>query len=186
MDSTALIGEVITLFLMAFALGMDAFSIGIGMGLIKLRYRQIAKIGITIGIFHMLMPLGGMILGKMLSDHFGSIAAIIGGLLLLILGVQMILASLRESHEPLVTPVGIGLLIFAISVSLDSFSVGLSLGIFGTRTVLTILMFGLMSMVLTWLGLLVGRKVQVWLGSYSEALGGCILLAFGLKILLPI
>jgi putative Mn2+ efflux pump MntP len=42
-----------------------------------------------------------------------------------------------------------------------------------------------MSMLLTWLGLMMGRKVQKWIGSYSEALGGCILLAFGMKILLP-
>jgi manganese efflux pump family protein len=186
MDSTALIGEILTLFFMAFALGMDAFSIGLGMGMVKLRYKQIFKVGITIGIFHMMMPLCGMFLGRMLSDHFGNIAAFIGGLLLLVLGIQMIIASFREDKDMLVTPMGIGLIIFAISVSLDSFSVGLSLGIFGTRTFLTIMMFGLMSMILTWVGLIVGKKVQGWLGSYSEALGGCILLAFGLKILLPI
>jgi manganese efflux pump family protein len=40
-------------------------------------------------------------------------------------------------------------------------------------------------MLLTWLGLLLGRRVQGWLGSYSEALGGSILLAFGIKLLLP-
>lgn len=47
----------------------------------------------------------------------------------------------------------------------------------------TILLFGLFSMVLTWVGLFVGRHFQQWLGSYSEALGGSILLAFGLKLL---
>ena len=62
-------------------------------------------------------------------------------------------------------------------MSLDSFSVGLSLGIFGARTFLTIIVFGVVSMLLTWLGLLLGRRVQGWLGSYSEALGGSILLA---------
>lgn len=70
-------------------------------------------------------------------------------------------------------------------MSLDSFSVGLSLGIFGARTFLTIIVFGVVSMLLTWLGLLLGRRVQGWLGSYSEALGGSILLAFGIKLLLP-
>jgi manganese efflux pump family protein len=41
-------------------------------------------------------------------------------------------------------------------------------------------------MVLTWTGLLVGRRMQGWLGTYSEALGGSILLAFGIKLLLPL
>jgi manganese efflux pump family protein len=186
MDAAALIGEIITLFLMAFALGMDAFSIGIGMGMLPLRFKQIYKIGITIGLFHMIMPLMGMVLGKMLSEHFGSIAQMIGGILLVILGVQMVYASFKNEEEPLVTPIGFGLIIFALSVSLDSFSVGLSLGIFGTRTLLTIFMFGFMSMLLTWVGLLVGRRFYTWLGSYSEALGGCILLAFGLKIIFPL
>ncbi|MFE4764851.1 manganese efflux pump, partial [Bacillus mycoides] len=44
----------------------------------------------------------------------------------------------------------------------------------------------LFSMMLTWLGLLVGKQVQSWLGTYSEALGGIILIVFGLKLLLPI
>jgi putative Mn2+ efflux pump MntP len=48
---------------------------------------------------------------------------------------------------------------------------------------MVIICFGIMATVQTWAGLLLGRKVQSWLGSYSEALGGGILLAFGLKLL---
>src|SRR4051794_27844567 len=107
---------------MAFALGMDAFSVGLGMGMYKLRLRQIFKIGITIGLFHVLMPIAGMVAGEFLSEKFGAFASLIGGLLLIILGVQMIWSSLRKSEEKVMTPVGFGLIIFAISVSLDSFS----------------------------------------------------------------
>ena len=52
-----LAGELLTLSIMAFALGMDAFSVGLGMGMIQLRFRQILYIGLVIGIFHMFMPL---------------------------------------------------------------------------------------------------------------------------------
>jgi putative Mn2+ efflux pump MntP len=83
------------------------------------------------------------------------------------------------------TPVGFGLLIFATSVSLDSFSLGLTLGIYGAKTILVIICFGVVATLLTWLGLLLGRKAQGWIGSYSEALGGSILLAFGIKLLYP-
>ena len=41
MNVSQLISEMITLVIMAFALGMDAFSVGLGMGLIRLRFRQI-------------------------------------------------------------------------------------------------------------------------------------------------
>ena len=39
--SDLFIGELITLSIMAFALGMDAFSVGLGMGMVKLRKKQI-------------------------------------------------------------------------------------------------------------------------------------------------
>ncbi|MCV9885810.1 manganese efflux pump MntP [Metabacillus halosaccharovorans] len=185
MSIESMVGELLTLLIMALALGMDAFSVGLGMGLIRLRIRQIFYIGITIGVFHIWMPLVGMLIGRLLSDTFGTIATLLGGTLLILLGIQMVVASFKKDEDPFITPVGFGLIVFALSVSLDSFSVGLSLGIYGAKTFLTVAIFGLVSMVLTWLGLLVGKRVQNWLGSYSEALGGSILLAFGIKLLLP-
>ena len=181
----ALIGEILTLLLMALALGMDAFSVGLGMGMFKLRLRQIFKIGITIGVFHVWMPLVGILAGQFLSDKFGTIASFAGGLLLIILGVQMIWSSLRPGDDSLISPTGFGLIVFAFSVSLDSFSLGLTLGIYGAKTVLAIICFGIVATVLTWAGLLLGKKAQGWMGSYSEALGGSILLAFGIKLLYP-
>jgi manganese efflux pump family protein len=177
-------GDLITIVIMAFALSMDAFSVGLGMGMVSLRLKQIFKIGIYIGIFHMIMPLIGMFLGKQISEHFGNIAGMIGGCLLLILGIQMIISSLSSKDKPFVTPIGIGLLLFAISVSLDSFSIGLSLGIFGARVAATIILFGMISTALTWLGLLMARRFKQLFGSYGEALGGSILLGFALKLLL--
>jgi len=182
---SGMVGDVVTLVLMAFALGMDAFSVGLGMGMYRLRLRKILHIGITIGLFHVLMPLIGLIAGKFLSEKFGIFATFIGGLLLIVLGVQMVWSTLKKGEEKVITPVGFGLLLFALSVSLDSFSVGLTLGIYGAKTIMVILCFGIMATVQTWVGLLVGRKVQGWLGTYSEALGGAILLAFGLKLLAP-
>ncbi|HET7657810.1 MAG TPA: manganese efflux pump MntP family protein [Bacillales bacterium] len=184
MQAAAIIEELFTLFVMAFALGMDAFSVGLGMGMLELRLKRIFKIGIVIGLFHVFMPLIGMLIGDYLSDHFGRIAAMAGGILLLLLGAQMIYTSISNKEERLVAPIGFGLFLFAFSVSLDSFSVGLSLGIYGARMWATVLMFGSVSTVLTWGGLLMGRKVQRWLGTYSECLGGCILFFFGLQLLI--
>lgn len=56
--------QLIPLIIMAFALGMDAFSVSLGMGMIPLKLRQILYIGMTIGIFHIIMPFIGMVLGR--------------------------------------------------------------------------------------------------------------------------
>ncbi|MFC0525226.1 manganese efflux pump MntP family protein [Pontibacillus salicampi] len=184
MASVPYVGELITLSFMALALGMDAFSVGLGMGMIPLRLRRILLIGLVVGAFHIMMPFTGMVLGRFLSNQLGDVTTIAGGALLVILGIQMFRSSIQKERAPVFTPVGFGLLIFALSVSLDSFSVGLSLGMFGVRTVLTLILFGLMSTLLTWIGLLLGKKVQGILGAYSEMFGGSILCAFGMQLIL--
>jgi putative Mn2+ efflux pump MntP len=72
------------------------------------------------------------------------------------------------------------MLIISLSVSIDSFSVGVSLGMFVNSIVLTVLAFGLCGGFMSITGLLLGRRVSRGLGDYGEALGGAILLAFGL------
>lgn len=180
-----MISEGLALGMMAFALGMDAFSVCMGMGMLKLSLRQIAKMGAIIGFFHAIMPLMGMLIGKILSEYFGKIAGMAGGMLLVLLGSQMIIEFFKKDNEQMrfVQPAGIGFILFAISVSLDSFSVGLSLGIYGAKMLVTIVLFGLASMVLAWAGLLLAQKTQKFLGRYSEAFGGVILLVIGLKLL---
>ncbi len=118
--SDLFIGELITLSIMAFALGMDAFSVGLGMGMVKLRRKQIFYIGFIIGLFHVIMPLGGMAAGNMLSGLLGVLAVYIGGSLLFVLGVQMLMASFKQSEERFMSPTGPGLLLFAIGVSLTA------------------------------------------------------------------
>ncbi|TMW72525.1 manganese efflux pump [Alteribacter natronophilus] len=169
--------------MMAFALSMDAFSISIGLGMIGLRMRRIALIGTTVGLFHVLMPLLGIILGKLVSQYIGVFAYIIGAGLLLYIGLQMVRSSFSAETGPAFTPVGWGLILFAVTVSIDSFSAGLGLGMLGAKTLVTLVSFGLFSAVLTWAGLVLGKKAEGVLGSYSEMLGGCILIGFGIKIL---
>ncbi|MFD1708732.1 manganese efflux pump MntP family protein [Siminovitchia sediminis] len=176
--------ELITLVIMAFAVGMDAFSISLGMGVFKLRLRQIFLIGMTIGFFHMVMPLLGILTGNLLSVTFGIITSYIGGMLLIIMGILMGASCFRQENQSIVVPVGWGLLLFSLIVSLDSFSAGLSLGMFGVKVMAAMGVFGVVSAVLTWTGLLLGRKVQHWLGFYGELLGGSILVLFGIKLIL--
>ena len=155
-----MIGEIITLMLMAFALGMDAFSVGLGMGMYKLRLRQIFSIGITVGFFHVWMPLVGMFAGKFLSEKFGTFASLLGGILLILLGLQMIWGGLKKDEENTLAPVGFGLLLFALSVSLDSFSLGLTLGIYGAKTILVIAFFGVAAHHLNMVGIDARKEIS--------------------------
>jgi len=174
------ISEMISLLLLAGALGMDAFSVSLGLGMQKMRLKRIAIIGLIIGIFHVVMPYIGILLGQVISGRFGEWAELLGGLLLLGIGAQMFFSAFREQEETLFQPMGFGLVLFAFTVSIDSFSAGLSLGLSEAKTLFVIGSFGFMSMLLTWSGLLLGRKVRGFFGKYSELLGGSILAGFGL------
>lgn len=76
---SSIVNEIYTLSVVAFAVGMDAFSVSLGMGMIPIRLRQIFRIGLLVGTFHILMPLVGMITGKLLSEQLGALATYIGG-----------------------------------------------------------------------------------------------------------
>ncbi|MBB5174087.1 manganese efflux pump MntP family protein [Texcoconibacillus texcoconensis] len=175
--------EWFTLIIMGLALGLDAFSLSVGLGMMRIDYRQVFNVGVAVGLFHVIMPLIGLVLGQVLSQYIGVFAYIISGLVLLLIGIQMIASSFSNSDVQVLKPFGWGLMLFAFSVSIDSFSVGLSLGMLGAETVVTVASFGLISMFLTWFGLGFGRYVGHWFGSHSEMLGGGVLIAFGLKIL---
>jgi len=177
-------GQLATILIMAIALGMDAFSLGIGIGMRGIRILRVAQISIIIAFFHMIMPLMGMFAGHFVSTILGNVAVAAGGGLLVLLGSHMIYSSIRTSETPMFDVRNVwGLLVFALSVSVDSFSVGISLGLFATDIVLTVLLFGAFGGLMSVLGLIVGRNVRRWIGEYGEAFGGVILLAFGLKFL---
>lgn len=178
-------GQFVTIFILAIALGMDAFSLGIGLGLKGVRLSDILRISAVIAVFHIIMPLMGMFAGHYASTLLGSVAAVTGGGLLIILGGHMIYSSLRgEAASSFDHRSAWGLTIFSLMVSIDSFSVGISMGLFASDMVLTILLFGVVGGIMSVLGLLLGRKIGYWVGEYGEAFGGIILLAFGIKFLM--
>ncbi|NIK79429.1 putative Mn2+ efflux pump MntP [Paenibacillus castaneae] len=174
-------GQFLTLLIIALALGLDAFSLGLGIGLKGIRLLDILKLGFVIALFHVLMPLAGMLTGHYVGELLGDVATTAAGILLVLLGVHMIYSSLRGeavqsfNHRSLW-----GLLVLSLSVSIDSLSVGITLGMFAANIWTTILLFGFFGGLMSVLGLMLGRRVSGNLGEYGEACGGAILLVFGI------
>lgn len=177
------LNEVVSFVFMALALGMDAFSVSLGTGMQKLRLKRVLGIGLVFGVFHFVLPLLGIIVGQLISVRIGYLALLASGLLLVAIGVQMILTAFNHEFKQVIEPFGFGLLLLALSVSMDGFSIGISLGLTGVRTLIALIIFAVVSAFMTWTGLLLGRKVRGLLGVYSEILGGSILCTFGLFII---
>ncbi|GGA45916.1 putative manganese efflux pump MntP [Kroppenstedtia guangzhouensis] len=184
--SLPLWGQFFTLWMISVALGMDAFSLGIGVGMQGLRFRRILLISGMIGVFHILMPLVGFTVGRFLGSLVEEIAVMVGGGLLCLLGTNMLMNAFHvtgEEESPLHDSLW-GLLLLSFSVSLDSLSAGLSLGFFAADLLLAVLLFGTTGGVMACTGMLLGRRARSWIGDYGEAVGGLILISFGLRFLL--
>ncbi|GIM45725.1 putative manganese efflux pump MntP [Collibacillus ludicampi] len=181
-----LTGEMLTLMLIAIALGTDAFSLCLGLGMQGLTKKEIGRISVTIGGFHVLMPLVGMFVGIYLSRVVGEIAKILGALMLIGLGIHMVWQSVKQNQETvsLDRTAGIGLLLFSMSVSMDALSVGFSLGLFEAPVGLVVSLFGIVGACMAALGLSIGSRVSRLFGEYGEIVGGAILFTLGLKFLL--
>jgi manganese efflux pump family protein len=183
-SASAQAGQLLTILMMAVALGMDAFSLGIGIGLKGIRLLDMIRISFVIALFHVIMPLTGMFMGQYASALLGDVATLAGGVLLLLLGGHMIYSSFHSSHTLMLDYRSVwGGMLFATSVSIDSLSVGVSLGLFATDIILTVILFGLFGGIMSILGLLLGRNAGKWAGKYGEAIGGIILVAFGIRFL---
>lgn len=183
--ATDLMSQGMALILMALALGMDAFSVCMGMGMTKFSGYQMFRIGLLIGLFHVLMPLIGMALGHFISSRFGDITGMIGGILLLLIGSQMILSLVKNQQTSQISYTSdTSVILFSMSVSIDSFSVGLSMGLFGAKVLVAVSLFGFVSMVMSWIGFIIGKRTRRYFGRYGEVLGGLIMFLFGLKLLL--
>jgi manganese efflux pump family protein len=140
---------------------------------------------VSIGIFHILMPLIGIALGRILSSFMKEIAVMVGGGILCFLGIHMVLQSWRKKEEEERFHVHsiLRILLFSTSVSIDSLSAGLSLGFFAVDTSLAILLFGCAGTLLSATGLYLGRFMGEWVGNYGEVVGGLILILLGSKFL---
>ena len=180
------LGQFVTLSMIAVALGMDAFSLGLSIGIRGLVFRKIYVISLLIGLFHFLMPLLGISIGRWLGEVMGTVAAYTGGVLLCALGINMIWSGFRgETARVSWNESSLWkMVLLSLGVSVDSLSTGLSLGLFSANTTLAASMLGIGGGVMAGIGLTVGRFAGRWLGDYGELVGGTILLSFGIKFLL--
>jgi putative Mn2+ efflux pump MntP len=183
--STFAWGQLITLSIIAIALGMDAFSLGLGLGMRKPTRNRTILISSFIAVFHVFMPLIGIWIGQFLSFYFHHIAVIVGGALLCLLGLQMFWSSIqdREGSLPFSDRTIIGMILIAFSVSLDSLSAGLSMGFFATDPILTVVLCGAAGGLMSLVGLYFGRLMGSWIGKYGEVFGGIVLITLGIQFI---
>lgn len=177
---------------LAIALGTDAFSVAIVCGVQQFSNRNIFKISAVTALFHVLMPLIGIYGGNFIEGillylfniqgNLDHILALIGSGLLMLIGFYMIIERWLETEEDLCNfnLQGWGLIVLAFSVSIDSLSVGISLGMLGNINFIIALVIGVVAGIMMVLGLYFGSRISCFLGKKAQFLGGVALILLGL------
>jgi putative Mn2+ efflux pump MntP len=105
--------------------------------------------------------------------------------LLGLVGVRMIYTALKGKEDHLSDPSrGLTLVLLSVAVSIDALAVGLSLGVLGILVWYPAFVIGLVTSILSLLGLRLGNGIGSKFGRPIEIIGGLVLIAIGLRILI--
>ena len=168
--------EIITIILIGLSLSMDAFSLSLLYGSKKIDKKNIYKLSLTVGLFHFFMPLLGHFLGNGILLLVKISSSILMFVILLVVGIEMIIDSFKDDKRINTEQA----LMFALAVSIDSFSIGLSLKNIVNNLWLSPLIFSMISALLTYLGLKLGGYINKRIGKYSTIIGGIFLIVIAL------
>lgn len=178
--------QLVTVILVAVALGTDALSLAVGIGMARVDRREILVLSGTISLFHVLMPLTGYLVGETMGSLLGRYAVWLGAVVLLILGIRMLGEGVNPAgdQEKLRRNFyGVkGLLLLAFGVSIDALGAGFSLGALDTSLPFTIGMIGVTAGLMTAAGLVFGRLIGRFVGDRAELLGGTVLFLLGVRM----
>lgn len=175
--------NIITITIIAVSLSMDAFSLSLAYGTLNLEKQYIKKLSTIVGIYHFFMPLLGLSIGNMLLKIIPLKPNIIVCIVLTLIGIEMIIDTFKTEDE--IKKMNIKeLLLFGLAVSLDSFSVGIGLNALTKNYILCVSMFSLSSFIFTYIGLILGKKINNLIGKISTILGGLTLIIIGIIYIL--
>ena len=168
----------ITILLIGISLSMDAFSLSLAYGMIGMNNRDKLSLSTIVGIYHFFMPLIGLSLALLISNfkfiNFNIIAIII----LIYIGIDLILSNFKEK-----TTVKNNYLLFGLSVSIDSLSLGIGLKAITNNYLLAAIVFSICSFMFTYLGLMLGNTIAKKLEAYSRLFGGIMLIIIAIIML---
>ncbi len=196
------------------SLAMDAFAVSLSNGLTnkKMPVKYMIITALSFGLFQGAMPLIGYLLGSIFEKWIEVAIPIIGFVILLFLGVKMLLDAakeikeekkLKEENDGAIVVHGNGILadiiygekpykfavktliVQSIATSIDALTVGFVyigkdvIEVYVTFALIAIITFGICVG-----GVAIGKKFGDKLKSKAGILGGVILIAIGLKLLI--
>lgn len=175
------------LFLIAVGLSMDAFAVAVckGLSVKQLKLRHALLTGLYFGLFQALMPLAGYALGTQFQEFITDIDHWIAFVLLCLIGINMIREACSKETEVLNDSFRFAVMLpLALATSIDALAVGVTFSFLQVNILPAVLFIGIITFGLSAVGVKIGHVFGTKYKSFSEFLGGLVLIAMGIKILL--
>lgn len=171
--------KILSILLIGIALSMDTFSLSLSLGTFNITNKQALKLSIIVGIMHFFMPILGMLLGEKLISLFELQCDFLLGVILLFIAIQMIIDLIKHEENSFNLNI-LGMFLFALGVSLDSFSVGLGIKAITENINLATSIFAICSFIFTFTGIMIGKFANKFIGTYASIFGVVILFILGI------
>lgn len=179
--------DLLTLFLLSIGLCFDTFAVSVSSGLLRkeIIFWQAVRIAFFLALFQAIMPVLGWLGGITIKGWIESYDHWIALGILSILGIKMLIESFKKSEEKNINPLDIKVIIsMALATSIDAFAVGISFAIIEVNMLLAFIIIGSVTFIASMLGILFGKKTGSHFGQKMEIIGGLILIAIGIKIVI--
>lgn len=162
----------LNIILVAIGLSMDTFSLSISLTTTKIKRKLSIFFCISVGILHFIMPLIGGFIGDNVINIINISSNKLLGIILLLLSIEIALSKEENKFELNY----ISMFLLAISVSIDAFTVGFGLQAFIIDRLSILLIFLIVSMIFTSIGLFLGKIIEKLVKNNSKYIGSLILL----------
>ena len=175
------------LFILAVGLSMDAFAVAVckGLSLKKTNLKNCAWVGLWFGTFQAIMPLIGYLLGARFSDRIAAVDHWIAFILLGLIGANMLKEAFSKEEEGADASLSPKAMFpLAVATSIDALAVGVTLAFLNVNIMAAVLFIGVVTFIISSLGVKIGNVFGVRYKSKAEVTGGVILIILGLKILI--
>ena len=175
----------IEVLLLGVSMAVDAFAVCLAAGSYPSLHgpRPVFRLAFHFGLFQFLMPVIGWLAGSTVEPFIRDIDHWVAFVLLAFVGGRMIYGAQNAERKIAADPSrGWTLVLLSIAVSIDALAVGLSLGVLGISVGYPALFIGISTAALSLVGLRLGETAGRRLGKPVEIVGGLVLIAIGVRI----
>lgn len=179
--------DLLTPALIGIGLSMDCFAVSLAIGTTtktRLIYAA-AIIALCFGAFQAGMTIIGWAAGVSLIGFISAYDHWVAFILLAIVGGKMIWEGIRggEDQAPTERIRIVPLIVLSFATSIDALAVGISFGVLQTAVFIPAIIIGVVCFGISFAGVMLGERLESFLGNKMEIFGGVILILIGLRIL---